>query len=79
MPDTDAITSDRIAEQFAADLPSICFAAWVGEKSDADLRRLPPRDAANIAEALTELADRYQDLTEALAQAAARLRQAAAH
>ena len=53
MADTDAITSHRIAEQFAADLPSICFAAWVGEKSDADLWRLPPKDAANIAEALT--------------------------
>ena len=79
MADTDAITSDRIAEQFADDLPSICFAAWIGEKSDADLRRLPPRDAANLAEALAELADRYQDLTHALAQAAARLRQAAAH
>ena len=79
MADTDAITSHRIAEQFAADLPSICFAAWVGEKSDADLWRLPPKDAANIAEALAVLADRYQDLTEALAQAAARLRRAAAH
>jgi hypothetical protein len=64
MPDTDAITSDRIAEQFAADLPSICFAAWVGEKPDADLRRLPPRDAANIAEMLAELSERYQDLAD---------------
>jgi hypothetical protein len=79
MPDTGSITPDRIAEQFADDLPTICFAAWVGEKSDADLRRLPSRDAANIAETLAKLADRYQDLTEALAQAAARLRQAAAH
>jgi hypothetical protein len=79
MADLDAISFDRIAEQFAADLPTICFAAWVGEKSDADLRRLPPRDAANIAEALAELADRYHDLTDGLAAAAARLRQAAAH
>jgi hypothetical protein len=79
MADTDNIAADRIAEQFADDLPTICFAAWVGERSDADLRRLPPRDAENIAEMLAELAARYQDLTEALAQAAARLRQAATH
>ena len=62
MPSTGSITPDRIAEQFADDLPTICFAAWVGEKSDADLRQLPPMDAANIAAALAELADRYQDV-----------------
>src|SRR5262249_30446842 len=37
------------------------------------------KDAANIAEALAELAERYQDLTDGLAAAAARLRAAAAH